>query len=779
MPADLSFLPRDPVRVDEVSQDIIILDAVTVAHYVVDPFEISTFCFPAQRAESQSWSWKETINNVVALYEVFYGHTQHPVLLDEYKHELIGAIRHFQQQADLGLDGTERFQKEIRQDHEQDLEGEQDLSRDFTATLAVAIGVFSEGFSRLKDLLAKRLVATEINPTVDAAALRECFNQHRYSPSFAIDVAVQCLRTMIKDYELVARRPMSAKLRQRYRNSIIVDAQATARLVEIQAAALRAFEKGRLRQRHLFYYVSSAERTAPLFNTLKEQGRLPFVDGEVLSMWRTPRQILLRLVCTDQDDQVTLRRLRKVRNIVDILKGQDAASLEESSLPWEIRSQLEDYRRSIFDHYRLVQNYGLASLFSAGEHFHRLLEEKSDANWVQKAREEIRRFTDHPEWKKKSRELVSLNLFFTGVKISLADSLLHNFAVQRRRSSSDERHSTRSGRDPVAGSRQHLPTIFRVMPEGYEDIVDSIKRYFETPIHGRFGRETIIGQACTVFLDRDRASERLGVHQIGHELVRNLLFLALPPADADQFALDHAQEMLVRIEDLLNGAEDPASRATLVAYEREFIYLACWAARRQADYQQGEILASAAIDKYSKDGDPRFHHARCLNTYAWFSDYRDSNGSKPGPGVSIERAIQDARLAAEGYRNWGTKAAGQAGVLFNTIACLYVYGLDELYDVRAARTYLDLLKNEVDKGTWLDRFPEYFHTEALVEFEEFKSLKKAGAERSELRDKLGNARREIEFAYSMYQENTRAALKHRDKVEVLRSQILDAIRDCE
>ena len=64
---------------------------------------------------------------------------------------------------------------------------------------------------------------------------------------------------------------------------------------------------------------------------------------------------------------------------------------------------------------------------------------------------------------------------------------------------------------------------------------------------------------------------------------------------------------------------------------------------------------------------------------------------------------------------------------------------------------------------------------ALIEFEEFKILRSEGAEMDKMRDKLDNALREIEFAFQMYQENRRAALKNRDKVELLRSLILEAI----
>jgi hypothetical protein len=69
----------------------------------------------------------------------------------------------------------------------------------------------------------------------------------------------------------------------------------------------------------------------------------------------------------------------------------------------------------------------------------------------------------------------------------------------------------------------------------------------------------------------------------------------------------------------------------------------------------------------------------------------------------------------------------------------------DAYDVGAAREALDSLKVILPRMRW-ELFPEYFHTEALVEYREALTLRASHGDPADIRAKLNVAQREIRRA---------------------------------
>ena len=127
---------------------------------------------------------------------------------------------------------------------------------------------------------------------------------------------------------------------------------------------------------------------------------------------------------------------------------------------------------------------------------------------------------------------------------------------------------------------------------------------------------------------------------------------------------------------------------------------------------------------------------------------------------TIERAADDGERAAELYKGFcdGREfdedlVNAVAGGNLNNLAYFFCFDRsDPSFDVVKGREYLRRLKLLVGKDTWGLKYPEYFHTEAHVEYEEFLRDLQAGVPKEALRAKLLQAQGEIRKACSLYPE---------------------------
>ncbi|MBI1750267.1 MAG: hypothetical protein HY234_07710 [Acidobacteria bacterium] len=76
-----------------------------------------------------------------------------------------------------------------------------------------------------------------------------------------------------------------------------------------------------------------------------------------------------------------------------------------------------------------------------------------------------------------------------------------------------------------------------------------------------------------------------------------------------------------------------------------------------------------------------------------------------------------------------------------------------------ARKALENLKATIKKRTWRPTHPEYFHTEAHLEFQEYLMGKRKGANRDFLRTKLKTALDNIDAAIQLYPKRLYEDLK--------------------
>ena len=113
---------------------------------------------------------------------------------------------------------------------------------------------------------------------------------------------------------------------------------------------------------------------------------------------------------------------------------------------------------------------------------------------------------------------------------------------------------------------------------------------------------------------------------------------------------------------------------------------------------------------------------RALNAFAWLIDPTEHQHGGP-PLKDIIRFTESALVV------FGPKKRGKIPQLFrsgchnNLAYYLSFEPIDAAYDVTAARVHLDCLKTILDRRDWSPSHPEYFHTEAHVEYHEFRDRK--------------------------------------------------------
>ncbi len=751
MTEQLPFLQRVGVReIDQTIKDVRLAETGVEFHYVVDTFEISNFCFPANAHIYQATipSLDQIADDQIALFEIFYGHKNKPILLHEYVYELQSLIMGIERSIRMGsgiLDDLIRGARleDLFFDREhtsKEVVMDRIVASHFSLILALAMGLHLDGVARLSDLYKKRLITEAFGGGEDREVIQEAFYKNRGS-GLAHDIH----DSLSSEIDRSNHKPV---FKEKRKQTAWSDAYAVDRLISINKFMANCLAENRVSRRHLFLYLSSARRSQMIFKLPFVESELDRFDGVRFSPLRTRSHLLLQAISREDDIDKTISNLRRLRDLVEKRSPGDDTS-EDSELTRKTDIVSAQYQAQIAKHNTKIKNYGLAAVYSKLEKYKELAAFESDhatldIGEMEDVLEEV--LTD-PEYSSIAEAHRDINIFLSEFKTESKKSLLLGLA-RVGASYAENLPFLRKGRDPVMGTDQHLPTVFGAHDERYEGIISDIISFFKTPLQGDSKKLERIRRACGDFLEIDLAESSLNYE---HEFIRCLLFLAVPTPNADQIGLEHAAEM-VRILSERSDNEALDSRSSDLL-ERDFTYLICWAARRHRDYVVGHKWVTKSLEKYKDDPDPRFFHARALNTYSWYKEK-----SVPTKNVSMKQAIEDAEMAVSLYRREDkVKWSGEIAALLNTLACFYCYELDETVDIDQARSYLDELKDVCDKTLWGDRYPEYFHTEAFVEYKEFCFARNKMSEPFQVPEveacisKLEHAAREIKRACLMFQ----------------------------
>jgi len=720
-----------PEEVQEVINDLELQRNGAHVFYAVDPYDVIDFCFPVNPTDSRNPDMRTIADDQAALYELFYVRTPKPVLLEEYAQEIVRHLRYIQLivESEMARDDKAMLQRLVESADLMQVakfSGSvllEKLQSDFNIRLALAMGIYSLGAKRFKELSARlksinRMASEE--PYLEVASLA-------YRETLLADEIFARLREEHKNEEMT---PLREEQRDR---SARTDANAIDRLIFMNCVLEKAFLDRKIDHRCVLLYFSSATRNRRIFSQNKVYDALPSINGRPYSFWRTREQFFAYTVNKiykdgdELDTTNTISNLYKFKQIsIDVrrlersftMSGADSCEkcvlvggVGDSCRWLPFCRRVEDIDKSIRRRRAEYQNLALIAGLKRYERFA-----------VAKSSSDYREYMDEFRQIYEQRDIgdLALEKMNTFRVLMIAQSEFANMLPHALTRGDVE--SLREGRDSVTGSVQHLPIKPRITSEDYLQILASLVEYYRSSPKEIALKETLIQEAYDQYLVLETKVKGLDPE---HELTRCFLYMAFPGKDGDQKAFDHAKKMM----------------SFFAAFKSEFYYVLCWAGRRLKVFQETDKYIQRAIKDFPDD--PRFHHAFALNILSWIRDKKTTINCP----YKLRAAVDETQKAIDLYSLDEKRFGELIGANYNNLAYfLSAERLTETYDLPKAREALDQLKKYTSKEDWPPENPEYFQTEAQVEVEEFYDgrMKKRDAEYLQM--KLTNAKREIETA---------------------------------
>ncbi len=722
----LSRLPElTGEQVEALIRDLWLQEQGISFYYAVDPHEIYDFCFPLVRPDDSPTDAQRQTDDQIALYELFFRTSPRPILLAEYGPELESILEFVRVTGERHYSKVEYAQRlidrsEVGKVSAMTSNGELEayVRENLSHLLAAIMGVHLLGGERLKAItgILKQAAAAFENvvPSVVTEGYRE---------SALVD---DIFEQTIKHAEAAASRGHSLDL-TRVRRSARTDAIAIDQLVHVNAEIELLRRGGIANANFVVAYVSSAERTRRTFALDSVKRSMPDVKGVRFSMARTRTQVFAF---------AALRVLRPGRRIDFSATRQNLEDLK-IAVSGMRRSNLRNSTSEIVDPliernaYRLLEviqakceqnqtellNLGLAN--NIEEYYHQLSEIRQSNEGVRIA---FRRIYDL--YRNNDHALKAMRL---QLQIMVGQSEL-GFGVQGAARTSEA--WLRDGRDAVTSSLQYLPICPRLVTARYREPLQNLLAFLRLPAlqmpHAIASLLIAYDNILSLITEDARLDNQASTDEIGdRELLRCYLYFSFLAKEGDERALRHAKSM---VEQLVR--ENPQSPHIL-----EFIYVACWAARRTLAYQDAFALATQGINR--SPFDPRMYHGRELTIYAWLSDQE----ATPCPYRERD-AIADAEKALMYYKNSTEDWREMIGVTLNNLSHLHSTPENSVPDaLTKAREYFSELLIYMPKGTWGNQYPEFYHTSALLLYKEaLLLLDEAQPDRERARQNLASAR---------------------------------------
>lgn len=703
--SDLAYLPKvSTAEVAQVIEDVSLSDQGVHVHYCVDPSELIDFCFPFNPIALRAKQVEHVAADQVALYELLFNFPERPLLLPEYDAELESVRIYFRTMSGRIYKREElltSFLKNASLDRffQQRLDSETELLSlvrdEFNVFVALVMAINSIGVQRLEEIYNQRL-SREIGRS--EPTLRAIWNGYSESG---------LARTIFGELETYARRRAGWSATERgsllhFARTARTDATAADRLVYLNESCEDAVRRRVLQSRHVFLFLSSAARSERIFADLPVTLGGPYEGQKSRQLLRNRRYFLIYAVNKalnargEVDTAATLSNLRSFHNAVKEIERLGAIPADCGSCPLRQDSSATDCSRgelcmtlkrvagNLIRRRLEMENLGLLAGIQDYSEFRTA---KATGGEQQKILRVFRELLDHDYYASTASEKVSELRWLIMTKSRFATAL---GTAGRGTGGFLREHS-----DPVSVAAQYLPIQFSWRNSRYKRMWEDLFRVFLSSGAGGHSKHKMLADIHDQFL---RVDADVRTVECEHELMRVLLYLSMSEVASDRRAMAHALTM----------------RRRCPHNESEFIYASLWAGRRARRYLKTAQLADAAVRRWPTD--PRFWHGRALNTFAWRADPR---GGEPSSAL-LTAAVSDAETAAGLYGAIGEEISRQlAAANHNNIAYWSALMRDDpAFDLARARHALGRLKALLPRREWDPLFPEYFHTEAFLEFRE-------------------------------------------------------------
>jgi hypothetical protein len=745
---DIYQLPDEAFA--QIIRDVELLQQGCRIHYMVDSHEIIDYCFPIEPTGIIDRPADRIADDQAALYEVFYGREARPILIPDYEAEVLRHLNYLQVTSQDAFENLDLVRALLGESAVQTILGltkEEILKRmetEFNVLLAAAMGIFSIGVDRFKELVSTRILRVVDMPEDFVA---EAHASYRETP-LARAILDDLLQTLDNQRpELQSSTPADQKRKRR----------AVDWLLHMNKAAEATYGKT-LKGRPIFTYLSSARRTERIFKSAPARRIRLKVGNEPYSIQRNRTQLLALLVCRENQGQsadwhkLTIENLTGLRSLcrqITLLKEKaplhynnqcsDCALRGKTPLDCAHRDTCRQIARYEEMHSR-IQNLGL--LADIGRYKQLVEESKAKGlrqEWCLKVLSDLLRIENIEELAiARMKMMLDLDLVDATLKRDQAAPVLPDFSAQPA-------DMIFLPLQPVVRWPEHkalVAEIFSTPARLMENASQSQQALFD--IARKFAE-----------LDRRAIAGDVGpdFNMGEHEVVRCLVFMTRgfdrnERDKGDLMALEYAEKMLSRYP----------------ALAPEFDYVIIWTACRLGRFYPAYTAANRSLKLRGRD--PRFYHGRSIAALFWLAQKSVNRMDiRPSHEVSVEAAIADAQRAIELY----TEMQAPARVIslqYNNIAWLRCKDPEAgEYNLVEARRVMNELLKLFPESQWAPGYPEYFHTRAFLAFEEYRAEKSAlhgsaaDGRRALMAQKLEEAADAIEKALKLHNAEDYAALK--------------------
>lgn len=751
---DIYQLPDEAFA--QIIRDVQLLEQGCRIHYMVDSHEIIDYCFPIEPTGIVDRPADRIADDQAALYEVFYGREARPILIPDYEAEVLRHLNYLQVTSRAAYENLDLVRALLGESALETILGltkEEILKRmetEFNVLLAAAMGIFSIGVDRFKELVSARILRV-VDMREDFVA--EAHANYRETP-LARSIRDDLLQT--RDNQRAEPQSSTAADQKRKKRAAETDARSVDWLLHMNKAA-EATYGGALEGRPIFIYLSSARRTERIFKSAPARRIRLKVGNEPFSIQRNRTQLLALLVCREHQGQSANWYNLTIKNLIGLRSLCRQITLLKENAPLHYNNQCDDcalrgkppvdcthrdtckqIARYEEMHSR-IQNLGLLADI---RRYKQLVESKAEGKrqeWCLQVFSDLLRVENIEDLAiARMKMMLDLDLADATLKRDRAAPTLPDFSAQ-------------------PADMAFLPLQPVVRWHEHKQLVAEI---FSTPArlmeHAAQSQQVLLDIARK-FAELDRrviAGDVSPDFDMGeHEVVRCLVFMTRgfdrnERHKGDLMALEYAEKMLSRYP----------------ALAPEFDYIIIWTACRLDRFYPAYTAANRALKL--RDRDPRFYHGRSIAAIFWLSQKSVNRmGIRPPHEVSGEAAIADAQRAIELY----TEMHAPANVIslqFNNIAWLRCKDSEaDGYDLAEARRVMNELLRLFPERQWAPGYPEYFHTRAFLAFEEYRAEKNtlhgdaAGGRRALMAQKLEEAADAIEKALQLHNAEDYAALK--------------------
>lgn len=717
--------------------------------YVPDAHDLYSYSFPIDPTdEHREIDLEKLAETQVALNYLFKpDEPDRPpvVLLDEYADEIKGLMDAIRRGSDEVFYSAEVISKLIQAGdldqitEEQWAEVEPVVEKNFLFLLTVQMGIHSLGVTRMNEVYSR--VLTPMFSAIrseDREYFRNIWLRYRRSNLY------HTIYEELEKHDAERNLPATPGRQRRNRN----DATAIDRLIYLNTEADKRYNPSFpsfLKNKYLFLYISSAAKSQIIFDLPEIKASLPVIKGRRYPFWRNRDQLLAYVIHrnrgadTREDIRKTIAALRALDKLIKRVEEFKAVfqnksqGCKECILDGKTPSACELLNdclmvsataKKIKEKREEITNWGLFKDISS----YTYLRESQVRNLKLDYKVYVELFTNIIEsgrFRDMALERMYLN-YLWGHRANewtlFANRIKEGYDPTRER-------DLRAEKDMVTGVDQHLPCkpIFK-SPE-YQNIIAALLRLYRQP-----KRADLLVDAYRQFLDLEPSRD-----DEEYDLLRAYLYLTFSFKDST-----HESIKKILTHNLAEGASDDASR--------ESLYVLCWSARRAGLFEEADNYALQGIEQFPED--PRFLHGRALNTYCWATRHAEECP------YEIINAIADSERGLQLYKLHEAENVDLIAACYNNIA--YFWALNAKLSQNSskqeqskmfekAREYVEQLGTIIKKGEWDPAHPEFFHTEAFLQYESAHHYW-TGQERSkrEIIEMLKSARKNIKTALDIY-----------------------------